>query len=57
MAQETNEYRAQRLQSMKALAEMGYAPYGCKYDHEDLAKVRASFEEGKAVRVIDKRKI
>ena len=51
MAQETNEYRAQRLQSMKALAEMGYAPYGCKYDHEDLAKVRASFEEGKAVRV------
>lgn len=51
MAQETNEYREQRLQSMKALAEMGYAPYGAKYDHEDLAKVRAGFEEGKAVRV------
>ncbi len=51
MAQETNEYRAQRLQSMKALAEMGYEPYGCKYDHEDLAKVRAAFEEGRRVRV------
>ncbi len=51
MAQETNEYRAQRLQSMKALAEMGYEPYGCKYDHEDLASVRVAFEEGKSVRV------
>ncbi len=51
MAQETNEYRAQRLQSMKALADMGYEPYGCKYDHEDLAKVRAGFAEGKSVRV------
>ena len=51
MAQETNEYREQRLQSMKTLAEMGYEPYGCKYDHEDLVKVRAAFEEGKAVRV------
>ena len=30
---ETNEYREQRLQSMKTLAEMGYEPYGCKYDH------------------------
>lgn len=51
MAQETNEYRAQRLQSMKALADMGYEPYGCKYDHEDLAQVRAAFAEGKSVRV------
>lgn len=51
MAQETNEYRAQRLQSMKTLADMGYEPYGCKYDHEDLAKVRAEFAEGKSVRV------
>ena len=51
MAQETNEYREQRLQSMKALAEMGYAPYGRKYDHEDLAKVRAEFVEGKRVRI------
>ena len=51
MAQETNEYREQRLQSMAALREMGREPYGCKYDHEDLAKVRETFEEGKGVRV------
>ena len=48
---EVNEYRQQRLQNMQALEELGYAPYGCKYDHEDLVKVRAAFEEGKAVRV------
>ena len=48
---ETNEYREQRLASMKALAEMGYEPYGCKYDHDDLVKVRAEFEEGKKARV------
>ena len=51
MAQETNEYREQRLQSMVALREMGREPYGCKYDHEDLAKVRETFEEGRTVRV------
>lgn len=49
--EETNEYRAQRLQSMKTLADMGYEPYGCKYDHVDLAKVRETFEEGKSVRI------
>ena len=48
---ETNEYRAQRLASMQALKDMGFEPYGCKYDHEDLVKVRAEFEEGKAVRI------
>ncbi len=48
---ETNEYREQRLASMQKLAEMGFAPYGCKYDHDDLKKVRAEFEEGKRVRV------
>ena len=48
---ETNEYRAQRLASMQVLKDMGFEPYGCKYDHEDLAKVRAEFEEGKAVRI------
>ncbi len=36
---------------MEALREMGREPYGCRYDHEDLASVRANFEEGKAVRV------
>ena len=51
MAQETNEYREQRLQSMAALREMGREPYGCKYDHEDLSKVRETFEEGRNVRV------
>ncbi|MGN0855602.1 MAG: amino acid--tRNA ligase-related protein, partial [Kiritimatiellia bacterium] len=48
---ETNEYREQRLASMRALREMGYEPYGFKYDHEDLAKVRATFEENRPVRV------
>ena len=48
---ETNEYREQRLASMRELAEMGFEPYGCKYDHEELKSVRANFEEGKSVRV------
>ena len=47
----TNEYREQRLASMKALAEMGYDPYGEKYDHEDLKKVREEFVEGKTTRI------
>ena len=47
---ETNEYREQRIQSMNALAEMGYDPYGCKYDHTDLAEIRSNFEEGRTVR-------
>ncbi|MBP5285895.1 MAG: lysine--tRNA ligase [Kiritimatiellae bacterium] len=48
---ETNEYREQRLASMRALAGMGYEPYGGKYDHEDLKAVRDGFEEGRTVRV------
>ena len=48
---ETNEYREQRIQSMNALKEMGYEPYGRKYEHEDLKSVRANFEEGRSVRV------
>ena len=51
MEQETNEYRQQRLQSMAALKELGFEPFGCKYDHEDLRDVRANFAEGRAVRV------
>ncbi len=51
MAQETNEYREQRLASMKALREMGYEPYGRRYDHVDLKAARENFEEGEPVRV------
>ena len=51
MAQESNEYREQRLQSMAALRDLGYEPYGRRYDHADLRDVRAGFEEGKTVRV------
>lgn len=51
MAQETNEYREQRLASMRTLKEMGFEPYGAKYDHTDLKVVRETFEEGKTVRI------
>ncbi len=51
MALENNEYREQRLQSMKALKEMGYEPYGRKYPHDDLKKVRETFSEGAAARI------
>jgi len=51
MPVETNEYREQRMQSLEKLREMGYEPYGFKYDHEDLKAVRETFEEGKQVRV------
>ena len=51
MAQETNEYRENRLASLKVLAEMGFTPYGHAYPHEDLKAVRAGFEEGKEVSV------
>ncbi len=51
MEQNTNEYRDNRIASMKALAELGFTPYGHAYPHEDLAKVRETFEEGRKVRV------
>ncbi len=51
MAPESNEYRDQRLASMNQLAELGFSPFGHAYEHEDLKKVRAEFEEGKTVRV------
>ena len=47
MSPETNEYREQRVQSLNKLREMGYEPYGMKYDHADLKDVRENFEEGK----------
>lgn len=48
---ETNEYREQRLQSMKALAAAGYEPFGAKFEHVDLAKVRADFVEDAEVKI------
>lgn len=48
---ETNEYREQRLASMKELAAAGFEPYGRKYGHDDLCKVRDAFEEGASARV------
>ncbi|MBO7166099.1 MAG: lysine--tRNA ligase [Kiritimatiellae bacterium] len=49
MAQEMNEYRANRLASMKALEELGFTPFGRAYEHKDLAKIRADFVEGEEV--------
>ncbi len=46
MPAESNEYREQRLASMKALEEMGYDPYGRKFPHTDLSEVRKTFAEG-----------
>ncbi len=47
----SNEYRDQRLAHMKALADLGYEPYGRRFDRTALiADLRASFEEGKVVR-------
>lgn len=51
MAAETNEYREQRLASLSALKDLGYEPYGCKYEHDELREVRATFEEGALRRV------
>ena len=45
MPVETNEYRENRLASLKALAELGFTPYGRAYPHKDLKEVRATFEE------------
>ena len=49
MAQETNEYRENRLASLRTLAEMGFTPYGHAFPHTDLKVIRAEFEEGKEV--------
>ena len=36
MAQETNEYRENRLASLRALADLGFTPYGHAFPHTDL---------------------
>ena len=51
MAQETNEYRENRLAAMKALQDLGFAPYGHAYPHTDLKEVRATYVEGAEVTV------
>ena len=51
MAQETNEYRENRLAAMKSLQDLGFAPYGHAYPHTDLKEVRATYVEGAEVTV------
>ncbi len=46
MAQETNEYRENRLAAMRNLQGLGFRPYGRAYPHADLRDVRTSFVEG-----------
>ena len=51
MAQETNEYRENRLASMRALQELGFTPYGRAYPHADLKAVREAYAENQEVTV------
>lgn len=54
MAQEKtpDQYRAQRIENRRKLAELGYAPYGKAFPRTgNLSEVRAGFEEGKAASV------
>ncbi len=51
MEQETNEYRENRLASMKALQDLGFTPYGHAYPHTDLKAVRAAYAENQEVTV------
>jgi len=46
-----NEYRAQRLENMRALEKLGYEPFGRSFDRSGrLAEILAGFEKGKSVR-------
>lgn len=46
------EYRAQRLENMRRLAALGYTPYGGAFPRDGaLADIRASFQEGRTVRI------
>lgn len=46
------EYRAQRIEHMKRLAEAGYSPFGGPFVRDgSLAEIRAAFQEGRRVRV------
>ena len=47
-----NEFRAQRVENMRGLAEKGYRPYGGAYERSGgVGEIRATFEEGKHVRM------
>ncbi len=46
-----NEYRQQRIENMRKMAEAGFPAYGKAFDRTDtLAGLNASFEEGKSVK-------
>ncbi|MCS6772080.1 MAG: lysine--tRNA ligase [Kiritimatiellae bacterium] len=46
------EYRAQRLEHLKRLAAAGHAPFGGAFARDgNLADIRASFQEGRRVRI------
>ncbi len=45
----TNEYREQRIANMRALAELGFNPYGAAFERTRLAEIRDAFEEGREV--------
>jgi len=49
-AENTNEYRENRLTNMRALEEQGYRPFGRAFERTGrLAEIRAAFEEGKRI--------
>ena len=47
----SNEYRDARIQSMNALKELGFTPYGRGFPRKELAVVRREFAENGAVTV------
>lgn len=64
MAQEQtpDQYRAQRIENRRKLAELGYTPYGKAFPRSgNLSEIRAAFEEGKDVaaagRIMTKRRM
>jgi lysyl-tRNA synthetase class 2 len=49
---ETNEYRENRLQHMRQLAELGHKPFGAAFERTGrIGEVRAAFEEGRRVSI------
>lgn len=47
-----SEYRAQRLENLERLRELGFAPYGGAFERDgSLADIRRDFEDGKQIRL------